>query len=224
MSLESQEKLLKVIDSSLTLNNPKRIHQIITNGELQDVVFVYGEDKFLPESVAMKFSKEGFRIVHIEDDSEIYIPREIPVGAPVQLQPDEVIARYTELTFDALRTRAVILPGGEKFIQDGVQSQDIIDFLMGFGDNTPMPEKTIDGEEELGELEDEDGDDLAENFTDKGATDTEQDAEDTDASAPVSEDAEDSQGVDDSVQPPVDNEHVEEGATLFTEEQIAANA
>jgi len=187
MSLEKSEKFLKVIDSSLTLNNPKRIHQIITNGELQDVVFVYGEDKFLPESVAMKFSKEGFRIVHIEDDSEIYIPREIPVGAPVQLQPDEVIARYTELTFDALRTRAVILPGGEKFIQDGVQSQDIIDFLMG-------KEETIDGEEELGELEDEDGDDLDENFTDKGTTDTEQDAEDIDASAPVSEDAEDTQG------------------------------
>ena len=195
MSLEKSEKFLKVIDSSLTLNNPKRIHQIITNGELQDVVFVYGEDKFLPESVAMKFSKEGFRIVHIEDDSEIYIPREIPVGAPVQLQPDEVIARYTELTFDALRTRAVILPGGEKFIQDGVQSQDIIDFLMG-------KEETIDGEEELGELEDEDGDDLDENFTDKGTTDTEQDAEDTDEAAnPTTEsdevpaaDAEDTQG------------------------------
>jgi len=187
MSLESQEKLLKVIDSSLTLNNPKRIHQIITNGELQDVVFVYGEDKFLPESVAMKFSKEGFRIVHIEDDAEIYIPREIPVGAPVQLRPDEVIARYTELTFDALRTRAVILPGGEKFIQDGVQSQDIIDFLIG-------GEPVIDGEEELGELEDEEGDYLDENFTDKGTADTDQDAEDTDASAPVSEDAEDTQG------------------------------
>jgi len=169
------------------MDHATRTHQVIINGEVSDVVFKYGEDKFLPESVAMKFSKEGFRIVHIEDDAEIYIPREIPVGAPVQLRPDEVIARYTELTFDALRTRAVILPGGEKFIQDGVQSQDIIDFLIG-------GEPVIDGEEELGELEDEEGDDLDENFTDKGATDTDQNAEDTDAPAPVSEDAEDTQG------------------------------
>ena len=192
MSLEKSEKFLKVIDSSLTLDHAIRTHQVVINGEVSDVVFKYGEDKLLPESVAMKFSKEGFRIVHIEDDAEIYIPREIPIGAPVQLKPDEVIARYTELTFEALRTRAVILPGGEKFIQDGVQSQDIIDFLIG-------GEPVIDGEEELCELEDEEGDDLDETFTDKGATDTEQDAEDIDAQAPVSEDAEDSQGVAEEV-------------------------
>jgi len=174
MSLQSEETVLKVIDSSLTLDHPKRIHQIIINGEVTDVIFVYGEDKFLPESVAMKFSKEGFRIVH-PDDTEVEIPREIPHGAPVQLLPDEVIARYTELTFEALRTRAVILPGGEKFIQDGVQSQDIIDFLMG-------KEPTIDGEEELGEMDDEEGDDLADNKPHQNATDTQSDAKDPDAS------------------------------------------
>lgn len=179
MSLKTEEKVLKVIDSSLTLENSKRIHQIIINGEITDIVFVYGEDKFLPESVAMKFSKEGFKIVHPENDTEVEIPREIPFGAPVQLRPDEVIARYSELSFDALRTRAVILPGGEKFIQEGVEAQDMIDFLMGFGDNTPMPEKTIDGEVELGELEDEEGDFTDENVTDKGAADTKSDAEDT---------------------------------------------
>lgn len=172
MSLKTEEKVLKVIDSSLTLENSKRIHQIIINGEITDIVFVYGEDKFLPESVAMKFSKEGFKIVHPENDTEVEIPREIPFGAPVQLRPDEVIARYSELSFDALRTRAVILPGGEKFIQEGVEAQDMIDFLIG-------GEPTIDGEVELGELEDEEGDFTDENVTDKGAADTKSDAEDT---------------------------------------------
>lgn len=172
MSLNTEETVLKVIDSSVTLDNPKRVHQIILNGEVTDVIFNYGEDKFLPESVAMKFSKEGFRIVHPENDAEVEIPREIPVGAPVQLRPDEVIARYTELSFEALRTRAVILPGGEKFIQEGVNIQDMIDFLMG-------KEPTIDGEEELGELEDEEGDLTDENITDKGATDPKPDAENT---------------------------------------------
>lgn len=210
MSLNTEETVLKVIDSSVTLDNPKRIHQIIINDEIIDVVFVYGEDKFLPESVAMKFSKEGFRIVHPENDAEVEIPREIPVGAPVQLRPDEVIARYTDLSFEALRTRAVILPGGEKFIQDGVQSQDIINFLMG-------KEPTIDEEDDLGEMEDadgiatplngysivdgrnplskdkinlendnnidqdedEEGDLTDENITDKGATDSKPDAENT---------------------------------------------
>jgi len=175
MSLQTQEKFLKVIDSSLTLENSKRIHQVIINGEITDVVFVYGEDKFLPESVAMKFSKEGFKIVHPENDSEVEIPREIPVGAPVQLRPDEVIARYNELSFDALRTRAVILPGGEKFIQEGVEAQEMIDFLMGLGDNTPMPSN----DEELGEIEDEEGDITDENITNNDGADTKSDAEDT---------------------------------------------
>lgn len=178
MSLQTQEKHLKVIDSSLTLENQKRIHQIIINGEITDVVFVYGEDKFLPESVAMKFSKEGFRIVHPEDDSEVEIPREIPFGAPVQLKADEVIARYSELSFDALRTRSVILPGGEKFIQDVVEAQDMIDFLMG-------KEQTIDEEEELGELEDEEGDVTDENIIYKNATDTGVDAENTSEAAEI---------------------------------------
>lgn len=195
MSLQNQEKLLKVIDSSLTLGNQKRIHQIIINNEVTDIVFVYGEDKFLPESVAMKFSKEGFRIVHPEDDSEVSIPREIPFGAPVQLKADEVIARYSELTFDALRTRAVILPGGEKFIQEGVEIQDMIDFLTG-------KEETIDSEEELGELEDEESDLTDENITDENADDPKLDAEDTSETTdgtdtadtdPVA-DAEDTQG------------------------------
>ena len=171
MSLDNQEKVLKVIDSSLTLEHPKRIHQLIINGEITDIVFNYGEDKFLPESVAMKFAKEGFRIVHPDSEAEVEIPREIPYGAPVQLHPDEVIAKFTELTFEALRTRAVILPGGEKFVKEGYDSQDIIAFLMG-------TEPTIDGDEELGELEDEEGDDTDENLTkEQGAVDPNANAE-----------------------------------------------
>ena len=183
MSLESQEKFLKVIDSSLTLNNAKRIHQVIINDEITDIVFEYGKDKILPESVAMKFSKEGFRIVHLESDAEVLIPRETPVGAPVQLMPDEVIARFTELSFDALRTRCVILPGGEKFVQEGVEIQEMVDFLMG---KAPVAESADD--EELGELEHEEGDDLDEINGDPKQipADTEPNAEDT---APATEGA-----------------------------------
>lgn len=192
MSLQSQEKILKVIDSSLTLDNAKRIHQVIINDEITDIVFEYGKDKLLPESVAMKFSKEGFRIVHIENDSEIIIPRETPVGAPVQLMPDEVIARFTELSFDALRTRCVILPGGEKFVQEGVEIQDMIDFLMG------KPATDDGADDELGELEHEEGDDLGEinEEPEQIPTDTEPDAEDTAQATAIADTADDENAAD----------------------------
>lgn len=192
MSLQSQEKILKVIDSSLTLDNAKRIHQVIINDEITDIVFEYGKDKLLPESVAMKFSKEGFRIVHIENDSEIIIPRETPVGAPVQLMPDEVIARFTELSFDALRTRCVILPGGEKFVQEGVEIQDMIDFLMG------KPATADDADDELGELEHEEGDDLGEinEEPEQIPADRKSDAEDTAQDTEVADTAADENAKD----------------------------
>lgn len=231
MSSEENQKLFKVIDSSLTLDSPKRTHQIIIDGEIVDVVFEYGTDKILPEAVAMKFAKDGFRIVHFECGTEVYIPHDNPIGAPVKLGDDEVIARYTELTFEAIRTRAVILPGGEKFVKEDAEIKDMIDFLM----KKPLDvvDVVIDEEEELGELDNQEGDVLDENITDENTTDPKPDAEDT-AEATESAnatdttddaDAEDTQGeVQGSQQPLVDNDHVEDGAELFTDNQIAANA
>lgn len=123
---DTKTKMYEVVDSSCTSQYPSRIHDINIEGKIKQVKFAYGDKTLLPFAEAMKFQRDGFEVL---DDKGAAMPRaaDTPMEIAVRLAPDQVIARLSELTADALYARAVTLPGGEKF-----KANTSKDTLIGF--------------------------------------------------------------------------------------------
>lgn len=120
-------KMFKVIDSSATVDNQTRIHDVLVNGVLQRTTFHYGSPTELPPEVALKFLKDGF-IVLDETGKPYQTPAVADAVMESRLKPGEVIARLEELELDALRLRAAVMPHGET-VKDA-KKEAVIAFLL----------------------------------------------------------------------------------------------
>lgn len=148
------EKLYLVKDESCTTLCPRRVHEIIVNGEVKPVVFELGKDVNLPLAIAAKFNIPGFKVY--DNEEEIKKPTEAPQNIAMALDADKVVASYEELTTVALYLRAAIISGGEKFTKDSKRS-DLIDFLI---ESRKTPEQKADQSQKTETiLEDEEIDD-----------------------------------------------------------------
>ena len=95
---------------------------------------------YMPEAHARVFLKDGAFKVQNEEGEEVtpLLPNALVRTAPVVLPIDQVIAGLHELTIAALVTRAGIRPGGDRF-NNGSTRQELIDFLVGEGDEDEQP-------------------------------------------------------------------------------------
>lgn len=187
----SEDKKLVVRDKSLIYQDQVRIHEVSVNGHLIPIRFTYGQPTVVPYEVGMKFVGKGFMVQDAEG-RDIHAPVVAPAEAEIVLGADEVIAKYYELTDEALSVRCVLTRGGEKFF-DGGDRQKMIDFLSGLPEAEPEAEDELEGEgeqfgphlpvepveDQLEAFEDVDPAELeAEEAADGAETDVEDEAED----------------------------------------------
>lgn len=126
-----QSKLLLVTDSSATELCPVRTHEIILNGELISVKFKYGEGTVLPFEQGIKFMKDGFKVEEV-DGQTLNMPAIATEWVASQIDKDECIAKYSELTLASLKLRAAQKKDGEVFLKaTEKQREEITKFLIG---------------------------------------------------------------------------------------------
>lgn len=135
--MSNETKFFNVYDTSATAQNPVRIHDLVFDGIVEQVKFNYGEATKLPLAKALKFQKAGF-LVKDADDVLIPTPSETPETVKTQLKEGEIIARYEELTNEALLLRVAILPGGEAFTRAS-KKKELVDFLVVAEKNRSKP-------------------------------------------------------------------------------------
>lgn len=123
----ASNRLYSVTDTSATAGNRKRTHDIMIDGEIKSVDFVYNAPTQMPFAEAMKFQKEGF-IVKDDAGNVVNRPTEVTLESVAQFGPDKVVAYLSELTREALYARAAILPGGEDFTSATVK-ETLVSFL-----------------------------------------------------------------------------------------------
>lgn len=116
-----------VVDSSCTAEFPTRRHDLVIDGEVRSYVFEYGKQMVVPHAVGLKFLRAGFKVLDLNDESEIEPPRAADPVTQSRLAPDEVIATYDELTLPALKLRAALLPGGEALATN--KKDEVIEFI-----------------------------------------------------------------------------------------------
>jgi hypothetical protein len=182
MSNEIETKKLRVFDTSCTHTHPKRVHDIIVGGKLNEggrieqVVFNYGEPTVLPEEIALKFRKDGFRVETMEGN--VYeAARAVDSVVASRLAPGETIAQYTELKREALFLRASVIPGGESLKK--ASNDELIKFLMDNADDGMSQGGAAKGDGESlsnGDVSDEtmSDDAMKAMLAEEGATDEEQ--------------------------------------------------
>ncbi len=110
----TDEKIVYVLDTSATAESPKRAHDIIFNGSIERVEFSHGKPKAMPFEMACKFMLPGF-IVKDEDGLDMGAPPVTVDAVKFQIGDDEIVAKYEELTVEALTLRALGRVGGEIF-------------------------------------------------------------------------------------------------------------
>lgn len=102
----------------------KRVHEQIIDGRVQSVTFEHGVAKELSEVVARKFLKHEAFLLTDKDGNPVAFtrrpkqPEELGAGEQIKLNDDETIARYDELSNNALLARVLEMPGGEKFAEN----------------------------------------------------------------------------------------------------------
>lgn len=150
---ENTEKYLRVIDSSVTELNKHRIHEIVINGTILTINFVYGEDTILPFEQGIKFMKDGFTVEEV-DGKSLNLPAVPTENVAAQLKDDECVAKFTELTTSSLLLRAAQKTGGEIYLNaTDSDRDDVIAFIRGIA-----PVNLVSEDETLIELEE--GDDI----------------------------------------------------------------
>lgn len=192
------EPLYRVVDSSTTVDNPLRVHEVIVNGKIERVEFHHGKDTLLPYDVAIKFMQAGFTVQ--ENGKDIARPAKTDETIRLRIAEDEVVAKLDELTDAALRLRSASRPDGERFINPATKREDMIAFLM-----TQVADDILEADK------------AAEINADPGVefeVETIMPAQTGAISV--------AEIFPDTAQPPVDNDHVEPGARKFTQSELEA--
>lgn len=148
------KKQLAVTDHSATEEYPVRSHDLLIGGHVKTVEFKYGIPTVLDFAVGAKFmGKDGFTVTDT-DGLDVDMPAVATDNVSAQLAKDECVAKFSELSFSALKLRAAQQVDGEVFLEAEEDArEDIISFLIGEED-VQEPEN-IDGEKDLIEDEDE---------------------------------------------------------------------
>lgn len=131
------EKMLRVLDKTAKQGpGGERKHVLIINGLPKEFTFEFTKPLSLPFAEAQKFLQHD-NFVLIDDNGNQIVPRRLPkqphelgAGETLAMADDEVIARLDELNNAALLARAVLLKGGEQFV-DKPERRALIDFLVG---------------------------------------------------------------------------------------------
>lgn len=169
------EKFYIVKDSSIREDAQERTHVILIDGTFKEIKFKFGEDTVLPEREAMKFLLDGFTVIGT-DNVPFTNPENPPIGSPIVLKSDEVVAKYSELMTESLVIRAAVKPNGEQFLGDDVSREALIAFLSGVSLEPEVHEEL--------EIEEDDDDALLKEEVElnlvEGQTDGEENAEDSD--------------------------------------------
>jgi hypothetical protein len=124
---KKQDRLI-VVDSSATIDNPQRVHQIVHDGKVLDIVFNNKEGTLLPADQALKFNKEGFTVYESNGVTPYKAPIERTDAVMIHLEEGEVIARLEELSQEALYLRCILKQGGEVFEEES-PVEDMVHFL-----------------------------------------------------------------------------------------------
>ena len=126
----AQPETLQVVDSTAGANSPAREHEIqVGDGRRVVYSFKHQSPVRMPFDHAMRFRPMDSFIV-LDDEGERYEPNPVtPPDAEIELAEDEVVARYEELTAEALFARAKELPGSDDLKRNS-QKTEIIAFLV----------------------------------------------------------------------------------------------
>lgn len=121
---------LFVRDTNCRAGFEKRTHRVaLDNGGFASYTFTQDEKLEMPAGHAMKFLKDEAWVVTDHEGNRILPIEEVKSGQEIpKLRVDQVVARWDELTAQALLTRAQMRRGGEKFRQ-GAKKSDLIAFL-----------------------------------------------------------------------------------------------
>lgn len=137
----TKAELFDVYDTS-AVTGP-RVHDILFEGQVEQITFEPHKPTKMTRERALKFNKDGFTV---KDPSGNVFKPVVDEDALLRerLKPDEVIARYDELSADALRARAVVLVGGEKMAD--ATRDELVAFLKGKKGERPDVEVAPTGE------------------------------------------------------------------------------
>lgn len=131
-----------VIDSTATPKDERvygsgpRTHEQIVDGVHMPFTFEYGKPLAMPEKIARKFLKHD--AWKLTDASGTVLPFQRPpkqpheaqAGEQFKLADNECVARYDELSNEALKTRVLEMPGGEKFADAAPSRKAVIEFIV----------------------------------------------------------------------------------------------
>lgn len=126
---------LYVEDPTALANNPDREHELaefdpkINQTRILTFKFTAGEKKKLPMHQALKFLKAGFIVTDADGNSYDPTPIKPSNGTEIALAADQCIARYSELTQEALLFRVKQEFGGEVF-NKAARKAELVDFLV----------------------------------------------------------------------------------------------
>jgi hypothetical protein len=133
---ESDDGFLYVMDGSATPTSGDRIHELMhAGGRLKSYTFEYGKPLHLPFALAVRFLKnEGFYRTDAAGEEIPFErapkrPEELAAGEKLTISDDQVIARYSELTNEALTLRAAMLPASEEVVAKGPR-EAVIKFIV----------------------------------------------------------------------------------------------
>lgn len=130
--MSKADKKVLVIDHSVTELVPERIHQIPVDGEIVEVKFNHDVDTVLPFGLGVKFLKDGFTVKELDGTEELRLPPVPSDSIAQQLASDECVAKYSELTLEALKLRAAQKAGGEIYLDaDEDERDNMISLLSG---------------------------------------------------------------------------------------------
>jgi hypothetical protein len=112
-----------------------RVHEMMIDGRKRAFVFEHGVPLAVEWPVAIRFLRdEAFRLVD-ENGEELPFqrtpkqPHELEAGQQFRLGDEETVARYEELHDEALRLRAMQIPGGERFGRS-TNRDAMVEFIM----------------------------------------------------------------------------------------------
>ncbi|MCC6775634.1 MAG: hypothetical protein IT537_03200 [Hyphomicrobiales bacterium] len=117
----AEPRTMFVIDTTATPDAGQRVHHVMVDGLQKPFTFKTGDPLELPAAIAHKFlkdeafvqvDKDGNRIAYKRTPKQ---PDELGAGETLQLTQQETVARYDELSTQALYQRVSAMIGGERF-------------------------------------------------------------------------------------------------------------
>lgn len=113
-----------------------RHHQMPVDGILKTFIFEHGKPLEMPRAIALKFLKhDGWKLTDKDGNLKTFRrppkqPHELQAGEQLVVANDETVARYDELSTNALQHRVLEMVGGEKFAGSSPNRDAMIDFIV----------------------------------------------------------------------------------------------